>query len=96
MSDGERYILRSWTFFNHHTVAEPLFALGYPRNTYVAQNFDCPDFAYGLNSCSYNMAVDSECFFGPHVAGVRCTESKNLIISVLCLELKIASLCSLQ
>ena len=59
-----------------HTAAEPLYALGYPRNTYVAQNFDCPDFAYGFGSCNYNDTVDSDCFIGPHVAGVRCTESK--------------------
>ena len=59
----------------------------------MAQNFDCPDFAYQLSSCSYNNTVDSECFFGPHVAGVRCTESKSDSTIFLLVDY-IADICS--
>ena len=74
--------IEMWSCLCHPTGAEPLFALGYPRTAYVAQNFDCPDYAYGLGSCDYNNTVDSECYDGPHVAGVRCTESKLISVRI--------------
>ena len=66
--------IRVVTYFLHSVVAEPLYGLGYPHRRYVAQGFNCPA---GLESCSYNSLVDTQCFIGPHAAGVRCTESKS-------------------
>ena len=43
----------------------------------MAQRFNCSTITDGLENCSYNGLVDAQCFFGPHVAGVRCTESKG-------------------
>ena len=60
-------------------VAEALSEVGYPRRRYVAQNFSCLDFAYGLRNCIYNSFVDPDCSDGPHVAGVRCRESKSFL-----------------
>ena len=75
--DKEVYIMLC--VFAPHTVAEPLYGLGYPRRRYVAQNFNCSDFAYGLRNCEYSRYVDPECYNGSHVAGVRCTESKSSV-----------------
>ena len=72
---------KGYVYLHSPIVAEPLYGLGYPRRRYVAQNFNCSDFAYGLRSCTYNDAIDPECFNGPHVAGVRCRESKSSINS---------------
>ena len=43
----------------------------------MAQGFNCPTSTVGLEGCSYNSLVDTQCFIRPHVAGVRCTESKS-------------------
>ena len=59
------------------TVGEAVFEFGYPRRRYVAQNFSCYNFTYGLRNCNYSGFVDPECSDGPHVAGVRCRESKS-------------------
>ena len=62
-----------------YEVAEPLYGLGYPGRKYTAQRFDCSSSqTSGLGSCSYNSLIDGQCYVGPHVAGVRCTESKIL------------------
>ena len=63
----------------YYAVAEPLYGLGNPRRRYVAQHFDCSSSTVGLGNCTYNSSVDAQCFIGPHVAGVRCTESKRFI-----------------
>ena len=65
------------THFFYSVVAEPLYELGHPPRRYVAQSFDCSTSTDGLESCSYNSLVDTQCFVGLHVAGVRCTESKG-------------------
>ena len=62
-----------------YIVAEPLYGLGFPRRRYVAQGFNCSSTTEGLGSCSYDNFIDAQCFFGPHVAGVRCTESKSFV-----------------
>ena len=64
------------------TVAEALYGVGYPRRRYVAQNFSCSNFTYGLRNCDFSSSVDPECSDGPHVAGVRCRQSKTF--SSLC------------
>ena len=46
----------------------------------MAQNFSCPNFAYGLRNCNYSDVIDPECSVGPHVAGVRCIQSKFSIV----------------
>ena len=43
----------------------------------MAQNFSCPGFVYGLRNCNYSSYVDLECYDEPHVAGVRCRQSKS-------------------
>ena len=43
----------------------------------MAQHFNCSSTTGGLGSCSYDTVIDAQCHFGPRVAGVRCTESKN-------------------
>ena len=71
------YIVRNCSFTRYfvHTVAEPLYRLGTPRWRYLAQYLNCSDSAFGLRNCNYETSVGSECYSGPHVAGVRCTES---------------------
>ena len=59
----------------------PIYSLGYSQKRYTAQNFVCSDSAPSLVNCSnYDTSdsVSSMCYVGPHVAGVRCTESKFL------------------
>ena len=63
-------------------VAEPLYELGYPVRRYVAQRFNCSASTNELKSCNYNRQIDTQCFAGPHVAGVRCTESKNFVTNI--------------
>ena len=58
------------------TVAEAIYEFGYPRRRYVAQNFSCANFTYGLRNCNFSSSYDPECAVGPHVAGVRCRESE--------------------
>ena len=60
-----------------YAVAEPLYGLGNPHRRYVAQHFNCSSSIGGLGNCTYNSSVDAQCFIRPHVAGVRCTESKS-------------------
>ena len=64
-----------------YIVAEPLYGLGFPipgTRRFVAQRFNCSSTTGGLKNCSYSSLIDAQCNIGPHVAGVRCTESKNL------------------
>ena len=78
---GIQYSIKSFQSKNCNsppsTVAEAISEVGYPRRRYVAQNFNCSDFAYGLRNCNYSSSVDPECSVGPHVAGVRCRESMS-------------------
>ena len=62
-----------------YIVAEPLYGLGFPRTRYVTQGFNCSNTTEGLGSCSYDSFIDAQCNVGPHVAGVRCTESKSFV-----------------
>ena len=74
------YCMARDSFFFYSVVAEPLYELGRPPRRYVAQRFNCSTSTDGFESqCSYNSLVDTQCFFGPHVAGVRCTESKSFV-----------------
>lgn len=57
--------------------AEPVYGLGYPPKRYVAQGFNCSSSTTELGSCNYNSVIDAQCSVGPHVAGVKCTESKS-------------------
>ena len=57
-------------------VAEPLYGQGFPTRRYVAQQFNCSSTTEGLGNCSYDSSVDARCYVGPHVAGVRCTDSE--------------------
>ena len=56
-------------------VAEPLYGLGFPRRRYVAQKFECTVPGL-LRTCRYDTLIDARCYDGPHVAGIRCIESK--------------------
>ena len=49
----------------------------------MAQQFNCSSTTEGLGNCSYDSFLDTQCYVGPHVAGVRCTESKSLHIILL-------------
>ena len=60
-----------------YIVAEPLYGLGFPTRRYVAQQFNCSNTTEGLENCSYDSFIDPQCYVGPHVAGVRCTQSKS-------------------
>ena len=44
----------------------------------MAQQFNCSSTTEGLGNCSYDSSIDAQCHVGPHVAGVRCIESKSL------------------
>ena len=59
-------------------MAEPLYGLGFPRKRYASRTFNCSDseYNYGLGSCRYTSDIHPECYNGPHVAGVRCVQSK--------------------
>ena len=63
--------------FHCFAVAEPLYGLSYPQRRYLAQHFNCSSPTEGLGSCNYDSIIDTQCYVGPHVAGVRCIESKN-------------------
>ena len=65
------------SLYPYYVVGEPLFGLGFPRRRYVGQRFNCSSATEDLGSCSYDSFIDARCFVGPHVAGVRCTESKS-------------------
>ena len=65
------------SLYPYYAVAEPLFGLGFPRRRYVGHRFNCSSATEDLGSCSYDSFIDARCFVGPHVAGVRCTESKS-------------------
>ena len=66
--------------FFSHTVAEPLYGLGFPRKRYASRTFSCSEYSYGLGGCRYTSDIDPECYNGAHVAGVRCVESKPSFI----------------
>lgn len=63
-----------------YIVGVPLYGLGFPRRRYVAHYFTCSSSTSGLGNCTYDSSVDPHCFIGPHVAGVRCTQSKSLTV----------------
>ena len=71
------HCLLKHTPFLRSVVAEPLYGLGFPRRRYVAQHFDCASPLAGLRSCRYDTLIDARCYDGPHVAGMRCIESKG-------------------
>ena len=61
-----------------YSVAEPLYGRGYPPSGYYAiTNVDCPAHANGISDCNRDTFITSECNSGPHVAGVRCIQSKQ-------------------
>ena len=74
-------IARLESLHPYYIVAEPLYGLGFPPRRYVAQHFNCSSAIGGLGSCSYDSSIDAQCFVGPHVAGVRCTESKSFVLT---------------
>jgi hypothetical protein len=51
------------------------------EEVYGIQDVQCNGTEYMLSDCQNSTAISDECLNGSHVAGVRCVESKLIIVN---------------
>ena len=51
------------------------------EEVYGIQDVQCNGTEYMLSDCQNSTAISDECLNGNHVAGVRCVNSKNTVIT---------------
>ena len=52
------------------------------EEVYGIQDVQCNGTEYMLSDCQNSTAISNECLDGNHVAGVRCVDSKNTVITI--------------